>query len=424
MQRTSGRQRQHGAVIVTVALALLFLLGFMGIALDFGRMFIVKSELQTALDSCALAGAQELDGFSDSISRATNAALDAGNLNAVNLQSPTWSGQGQLTAADLVFHDGSYAVTTDPVQARYLECRHTQPNIQTWLLQSMNAFAGDAYTLPNSVAARAVATRGSSQTTCPLPLAMRPKAGGVPPNYGFNPGEWVTLLVTPGSIGSGEIGWANLDGSTSASETVAEINGHCGVRVGDTLGTPGAQANVASPWNARFGIYKGSDGPAAHPPDETGYIYTTTNWPSGFNAYNGSPGSDPTGTAANFVAQRASYASCANQDPSTNNQATSVCETISGLTLNSFSNTAAPGTSATGGFKTYGFSRRIALVPVVNDAMSVIDYACMLMLQPLSIPMNNVQLEFLGNAAALGSPCTTSGLPGGNVGPLVPVLVR
>lgn len=424
MHHLRGRRRQRGAVIVTVALALLFLLGCMGIALDLGRFFVVKSELQTALDSCALAGAQELDGFSDSIARATSAALAAGNLNAVNMQSATWAGQGQLTAADLVFHDGTYAVTTDPVQAHYVECRHTQPNIQTWLLGSMNAFAGTTSTLPSSVAASAVATRGSSQTTCPLPLAMKPAPGGVAPNYGFTPGQWVTLLVTPGSIGAGQIGWANLDGSTSASETAAEVNGHCGVRVGDTLGTPGAQANVAAPWNARFGIYKGSDGPSVHHPDETGYIYTTHNWPNGANAYKGTPSSDPTGTAANFVTKRASYASCANQNPATNNQAIAACQTISGLSLNSFQTVAAPGATATGGFKTYGFSRRIVLVPVVNSGMSVVDYACMLMLQPLSIPMANVQLEFIGNASAASSPCTTSGLPGGSAGPLVPVLVR
>jgi len=43
--------------MVTVAFALLFLLGFMGIALDFGHLFVVKTELQTASDSCALAAA-------------------------------------------------------------------------------------------------------------------------------------------------------------------------------------------------------------------------------------------------------------------------------------------------------------------------------------------------------------------------------
>jgi uncharacterized membrane protein len=42
----------------------------MGIALDFGHLFVVKTELQTAADSCALAAAQELDGASDALNRA------------------------------------------------------------------------------------------------------------------------------------------------------------------------------------------------------------------------------------------------------------------------------------------------------------------------------------------------------------------
>jgi len=46
------------------------------------------------------------------------------------------------------------------------------------------------------------------------------------------------------------------------------------------------------------------------------------------------------------------------------------------------------------------------------------------MLQPLSSPLIDVQLEFIGNAGAANSPCTTSGLPGGSAGPRVPVLVR
>src|SRR4051794_25902157 len=94
------RRNQHGAVIVTVALLMLFLLGFIGIALDFGKLFVVKSELQTAMDSCALAAAQELDlqpsigGGPSALDRARSAGRTAGNLNAVNFQSTSWSGKG------------------------------------------------------------------------------------------------------------------------------------------------------------------------------------------------------------------------------------------------------------------------------------------------------------------------------------------
>src|SRR6187200_3158537 len=83
---TGLKRRQTGAVILTVALTMLFLLGFMGIALDFGHLFVVKTELQTASDSCALAAAQELDRAADELTRATNAGITAGNLNKVNFQ--------------------------------------------------------------------------------------------------------------------------------------------------------------------------------------------------------------------------------------------------------------------------------------------------------------------------------------------------
>src|SRR3982750_1067209 len=87
MQIKRGRKAgQRGAVILTAALTMLFLLGFMGVALDFGHLFVVKTEMQTAMDSCALAAAQELDGASDALTRASNAGVTAGNLNRVNFQ--------------------------------------------------------------------------------------------------------------------------------------------------------------------------------------------------------------------------------------------------------------------------------------------------------------------------------------------------
>src|SRR5215208_2271790 len=86
MRAAAGRRHQQGAVIITVALFTLFLLGFMGLALDFGRLFVVKTELQTAMDSCALAAAQELDGAADALTRATSAGKTAGNLNKVHFQ--------------------------------------------------------------------------------------------------------------------------------------------------------------------------------------------------------------------------------------------------------------------------------------------------------------------------------------------------
>jgi Flp pilus assembly protein TadG len=426
LRRITHPARQQGAVLITVALALLFLLGFMGIALDFGRLFIAKNELQTAMDSCALAAAQELDGQSTALTRAARAGQTAGNLNAVDLQSATWQGRGQLVGADISFKNAAYALTTAPAEARYAECRHTQSGIRMWLLQAMGAVTGDAAANPatRSVSAFAVATRASAQSTCPLPLAIKPKSGGTAPHYGFTVGEWVKLLEKDAK--GGEIGWANLDGSKSASETVAEMRGDCGTKVGDTLGTPGVQTTVVDEWNYRFGIYKNKADMSVgyQRPDQTGYAYTEKNWPGKSNAYNGATPTGADATAANFVTKRLSFASCADTGTALNGK-TGSCESITGLKLNSFKTLAAPGAAALGGHHEYGQrDRRIVIVPVVNSSSRVIDFACMLMLHPLSIPMEDAQLEYLGNAGALNSPCVSSGLPGGVAGPLVPALAR
>ncbi len=125
------------------------------------------------------------------------------------------------------------------------------------------------------------------------------------------------------------------------------------------------------------------------------------------------------------MTKRASFASCADTGTRVKgNGNPPSCETITGLTFNGgFSTVATPGNAA-GGHRDYGHNRRLVVVPVINGANSVTGYVCMLMLQPLSIPMSNAKLEFRGNASAASSPCTTSGLPGGASGPLVPVLVR
>lgn len=419
--------RQKGAVIVTVAFSLLFLLGFMAIALDFGRMFVVKDELQTSMDACALAAAQELDSAGDAITRATNAGMTAGNLNNVNFQSSTWSGKGKIVAADITFKDAAYAGTTVASNARYAQCQHTQSGVVMWLFQAMSAFAGSAdaaYSNSKDVGALAVATRASAQTTCPVPLGLKPKTNGTAPNYGYQVGEWVTLIGSR-TPNSGEIGWYNLDGSTNANETKIELGepGYCGVRIGDTLGTPGTKSSVDVVWNYRFGTYKNADpGPSVNHPDYSGYAYTVQNWKNAVpqNAY---AGTCPTcaATVKNFKTKRLAFASYADTGTTVN-----AGDTITGLNMKGgYKTLATPSTPSTvGQHQQYGYSRRIVSVPVLDSANKVIDYACMLMLQPLTSPNVDVQLEFVGNAGVITSPCTTNGLAGGTAGPKVPVLVQ
>src|SRR5262245_26934179 len=119
-------QRQRGAMLLTAALVMFLLLGFIGVALDFGRLFVIRSELQTAMDGCALSAAQELDAQPDALTRARNAGKSASDLNGVDFQSTLWGGLGLLDQnTEISFRDASYNPTTAPAQAHYVQCQHT-----------------------------------------------------------------------------------------------------------------------------------------------------------------------------------------------------------------------------------------------------------------------------------------------------------
>lgn len=413
--RQTSRLRQRGAVIITVFMLMLFLLGFMGIALDFGKLFVVKSELQTAVDSCALAAAQELDLQPTAIERAINAGLTAGNLNSVNFQSTSWSGQGQLVAADITFKDTGYSTTTDPGVAHYVECAHQQPAVQMWLLKALGAWRGNTTLFPatNNVWASAVATRAHGQSTCPIPVAMKPKAGGAPPDYGYTVGEWVPMITNQPDFPGGHIGWMSLvEGQQATPALVAQLNGFCGTKINTRLqpSDNGNKAALVPVWNYRFGLYKDppnfTDPSNAYlRPDLTGYAYSLSN-SSGSNVY------------SDFVSRRTAHAACA--------ASVGECEDIGPWSFPPGQiGYIAPSGTGLGSYGAEGTNRRLVLVPVLKaDGVTVDGFACMLMLQPLSIPMADVHFEYRGNASLPTSPCSFSGMPGGAAGPLVPALVR
>ena len=421
-RRASGRsrhgawRRQQGAIIITVALSLLFLLGFMGIALDFGRLFVTKTELQTAVDSCSLAAAQELDTASDALSRAVSAGLAAGNLNRVQFQS----GSAGIAASDITFSDalnGSYSSSFPYATAKYAKCRHAQTGIVPWLLQAMGAFSGNsAYGNSQTVAAVAVATRAPAQTGCAIPVQINPK-NTVKPDYGFTKGEWIPTVYDENSSGNdvtpGHFGWANLDESANADELKNELqgSGHCNLRIGAEVNTPGAKFSASVAWNTRFGLYKqggGNPSVTTAAPDLTGYSYTATNWPGKSNAI------------TDFLAKRADHRSYGDLADSVN-----AGDTITGLNIKSGYKDAEMATHAAGpnALASWGGNRRLVLAPFVVGG-KIDGWACVLMLHPIDSNKTTVYLEYIANASTAESKCTTNGLPGGEAGPLVPVLVQ
>lgn len=423
MRSLNIHSRQEGAVAVTTALVLLFLLGFMGIALDLGRLFVVKTELQTAMDSCALAAAQELDTASDAITRARSAGKTAGNLNKVHFQS-NWA---EIVDNDITFSDtlnGAYSVSFPAASAKYAKCTHVKSGITPWLLKSMTAFTGNnSYAANQSVFALAVATRASAQSSCAIPVQITPKPAGPGTDvYGFKPGEWIPSVYseTTGQSDTlpGHFGWANLNGSSSATDTKNQLlgTGVCNLRVDDTS-TPGAKFAASTAWNSRFGLYKnGSGNPdiTSAPPDMTGYAYTPTNWPPV------SPATLPSNALGDFLAKRAGHRSYGNTTDTVN-----AGDAITGLNVKGGYNSNDMATYADGtrGLATNGENRRLVLAPIVTGS-KIAAFACILILHPIDSVNTTVYLEYVGNAASPSSPCASNGLPGGTGGPLVPVLVQ
>lgn len=410
------RRQQRGAVIVTVALALLFLLGFMAISLDLGRLFVVKSELQTAMDSCALAAAKELDGGTDALTRATSAGQTAGNLNKVDLQQAG----AAIDAADITFSDtliGPFSHTFTPVaSAKYARCTRTKSGIAPWLMQAMGAFTGDASLGSNrSVYATGVATLSPAQTNCALPIGVCQKPGG------YQPGEWIAGAVNSSEATTGQFRWVDFSGNGGGARELNNVlrgEGQCQLPAGDTVvGKPGNNGSAADAYNTRFGIYQGSGGPPADGvPDLTGYAWYMNTLPAQ------PPYPNKYASAGGYLSKRAANAPYQgdNTGPDT-------------LGLNTVGRIFSGSLSSVG-----GNGRRIAPVPIVDCAafdglsgggtLEIAGLACVLLLHPIKKGAGpasaKMYLEYIGSAADPASPCSTSGLPGGAVGPLVPVLVE
>jgi hypothetical protein len=415
-----SRHCQKGAVVITVALCLLFLLGFMGIALDFGRLFIVKTELQTAMDSCALAAAQELDGAGDAQNRARSAGKTAGNLNKVYFQQAFVG----ILDAEISFSDsliGSYSQTFIPLEnAKYAKCTHIKSGIAPWLLQAMGAFSGNSdYGKTQSVFALGVATRASAQTTCMLPIGICDKPGG------FQPGEWVQGAVGSGDALTGQFHWLDFTGNPGGANDVKALlqgPGQCSLPGADSVvRESGNIGSAAFAYNTRFGIYKDKKVklPDDGIPDLTGYAYyndtvTQPPYPSKYS---------------DFIEKRAVYAKYQGDD----NKKKPGCSTCDNPQLN---NIVPPGNIYDGSLATSGTNRRIVTAPIVScpipnsssTPVKINSVACILMLHPIKsgagANSEKMWIEYIGAANDQASPCSTFGLAGGDGGPLVPVLVQ
>lgn len=419
------RSAQRGAMAVVVALSLPLLLGLTALVLDLGRAYVLKAELQNAMDGCALAASAHLTGANDA------SLFDAARAAALALTDPGARGQAdrpaetvnrvhfqsemlQAGAIEVAFSgavDGPFVPATaadtrglSPGQARFARCRYTDPPRALWMLPVLEALGVQTATTV-SMPAEAVASLMPAQQVCAVPMAVC-TVGNAPAQqrYGLKVGDRLTAVTNPGSgYGQGQFGWLDFDppnGGASELRELLEGSGACDVRRGQAVGQAGQLSSINRSWNTRFGLYGQLADAAQAAPDLTGWGFT-----SGRNQL------------ANYLGKRAEHAAFQGQVGN------------SGVKL------------SVADHARLGQQRRIVTAPVVNcnewnaeggATPAVLDLACMLMLAPVRVGSGptgtgvalTMDLEFLGLVGDPGAPCSSTGVVGRDGGAVVPGLVQ
>jgi hypothetical protein len=265
---------QSGAVLPFVAAVLLAVIGFGTLAMDIPRFTDLQTQLQSAADAFALAGAADLDGSpavggtGDAISRANkaintlmasrNSSFSAKAAAAVTVQSITF--YSKLPATDnLAMANGT--VTADPAAARFVEVKVTPVTISTFFPATLLGAAS------NAMSTNAAAVAGFTEVVCQFtPLFIcNPFEGQNPGIYDpANIGKEFVLKQGPQTTGTaysaGNYGFlsVNGNGANPLNEALAATNpGACFAQNG--VATEPGNIASASDWvNVRFDLYSAS----------------------------------------------------------------------------------------------------------------------------------------------------------------------
>ncbi len=168
-------QNQRGAVFAYLAFGIVVFMGAMALALDLGRFFTTNTELQSAADSLALAGAAELDGSLGARDRATLVVFGGLQGQLANGQTFATDGLGQevepnATPGGVVFlkrlpPDGTEPAAADvaltDAEARFIRVMVEDRTVNNGLSIPL---IGNA-----PITTNAVAVAGFTQAVCRFP---------------------------------------------------------------------------------------------------------------------------------------------------------------------------------------------------------------------------------------------------------------
>ncbi|HET8550572.1 MAG TPA: pilus assembly protein TadG-related protein [Bryobacteraceae bacterium] len=87
--RRGQLSRRSGFTLIAAAVCSFVVIGATGLAVDIGRMYIARNELQAFVDAAAIAATQQLDGTTSGLNRAQTAAQNTPNKWNLNTQQVT-----------------------------------------------------------------------------------------------------------------------------------------------------------------------------------------------------------------------------------------------------------------------------------------------------------------------------------------------
>ena len=265
-QRHGYLSSEKGAVAPIVAVSLVALIGMGGLAYDVSRGLALRSELESAVDAAALAGATQLDGSPGSLARATSVARGALARNPQILANVAENPNVLIDPnRDIVFLSDlqNHTVTTDPALARFI-----QINLSP---RKLGVLFGAIVRVTNfNVTAHAVAGLGTALCRAPPILICDPLGSGQPFNGDANIG--LGMVLHP----AGNQAWQPGDYGLIASRSFTDQGGKNPLRtgddvifdaiarvdpqiecIGDFIRVQPVTFQAADAFNVRFDIYKG-----------------------------------------------------------------------------------------------------------------------------------------------------------------------
>jgi Flp pilus assembly protein TadG len=243
--RMRQRSARRGFVLVTLTLSVIALVGFLGLAVDLGRVYIVKNELQTFTDSAALSAAIELNGLQSGVDRAVAAVAASQNRWNFATQQVT-STQRTVTFAPTKTGDGNGNWWSSPSVSQIPQIKYVRITVTVPVPLLFMQVVGAGNT--QNVAAMAMAGRELTPTVGAgnlLPFSPIAPTPTDLTNFGFVIGNSYTLR------------WSSNIGNNGAPPNGSTCSGD--LALGWGAGTPIAKMRDTDPHRGYWGSQSGSD---------------------------------------------------------------------------------------------------------------------------------------------------------------------